>query len=235
MIGRLAEPFPSGAAAATFPRMPKLDTVLFDLDGTLIDSVRLILDSYHHTLAAHGIPARTDDEWLRGVGTPLRVQFAPWKEGPGIEAMIATYREYNLKHHDRCVTAYPGVVDAVRAIKAAGMGTGLVTSKNRSGAQRGLRLCGIEALMDVIVGADEVTNPKPHAEPVEKAVALLGADPATTVYVGDSIHDMESGHAAGVRTAGVLWGPFGRADLEPASPDYWLERPADLLGLIGPR
>jgi hypothetical protein len=92
--------------------MPNLSTVLFDLDGTLIDSVRLILDSYHHTLAAHGIPPRTDDEWLRGVGTPLTVQFAPWKDHPGIEAMIATYRDYNLAHHDSCVTPYPGVVEA---------------------------------------------------------------------------------------------------------------------------
>ena len=70
--------------------------------------------------------------------------------------------------------------------------------------------------MDVLVCADEVTNPKPHPEPVEKAVTLLGADPGTTVYVGDSIHDMMSGRAAGVRTAAALWGPFGRAHLEGA-------------------
>lgn len=212
--------------------MPNFQTVLFDLDGTLIDSVRLILDSYHHTLALHGIPPRTDAEWLQGVGTPLRVQFAPWQHSPGIDAMIATYREYNLANHDRCVTPYPGVVEAVRALKAAGPRTGLVTSKNRSGAERGLKLCDIEPLMDVIVGADDVTHPKPHPEPVLLAIRLLGADPASTVYVGDSIHDMQSGRAAGVRTAGVLWGPFGRADLEPATPDYWLERPSDLLKLV---
>lgn len=215
------------------PGMRTLTTFLFDLDGTLIDSIRLILDSYHYALTTHQLPPRTDDEWLRGVGTPLRVQFEPWKEHPGIDALIATYREYNLAHHDSCVTPYPGVVDAVRAVKAAGMQTGLVTSKNRSGALRGLRLCGIDELMDVIVGADEVENPKPHPEPVEKAVALLGADRAATVYVGDSIHDMESGRAAGVRTAGVLWGPFTRSDLAPAAPDYWLERPADLIALLG--
>src|SRR6266581_1252348 len=81
----------------TFPAMPALQTMLFDLDGTLIDSVRLILDSYHHTLATHGLPPRTDEEWLRGVGTPLPVQFADWAEDPDtLEALIATYREYNL-------------------------------------------------------------------------------------------------------------------------------------------
>jgi pyrophosphatase PpaX len=213
--------------------MARIQTTLFDLDGTLIDSIRLILDSYHHTLTQHNLPARTDEEWLRGVGTPLHVQFAAWRDFPDtLEAMIATYREYNLKHHDRMVTVYPGVLEAVREIKAAGIQTGLVTSKNRQGALRGLRLVGLEALMDVLVCADEVINPKPHPEPVKKAVALLGADPATTVYVGDSIHDMSSGRAAGVRTAAALWGPFGRGHLESTEPDYWLETPADLARLL---
>ena len=213
--------------------MPAIRTVIFDLDGTLIDSVRLILDSYHHTLAAHGLPPRTDDEWLAGVGTPLSAQFAAWRDDLGtLEMLIATYREYNLKHHDRMVTVYPGVVDVVGALRAEGIATGLVTSKNRAGAVRGLTLARLEALMDVLVCADEVENPKPHPEPVQKAVRLLGADPLATVYVGDSIHDMHSGRAAGVRTAAVLWGPFGRSHLEGAQPDYWLERPEELLTLV---
>jgi pyrophosphatase PpaX len=212
--------------------MLPVQTFLFDLDGTLIDSVRLILDSYHHTLAAHGLPPRSDEDWLRGVGTPLTVQFAEWHDPGMLEALIATYREYNLANHDRMVTVYPGIVDAVRAVRKAGRATGLVTSKNRSGALRGLALARLEPMMDVLVCADEVTNPKPHPEPVEKALALLGAEPATAVYVGDSIHDMVSGRAAGVRTAAALWGPFGREHLAGATPDYWLETPGDLLGLI---
>jgi pyrophosphatase PpaX len=216
--------------------MPRLQTVLFDLDGTLIDSIRLILDSYHHTLRQHNLPPRTDEDWLKGVGTPLSVQFSEWQESAEIlEAMIATYREYNLSHHDSMVTVYPGVLQALREIKVRGIQTGLVTSKNRAGALRGLKLVGLEALMDVLVCADEVTNPKPHPEPVEKAVTLLGSDPASTVYVGDSIHDMRSGRAAGVKTAAALWGPFGRSHLESSHPDYWLETPADLVALIDHR
>lgn len=213
--------------------MRAIRTVLFDLDGTLIDSVRLILDSYHHTLATHGLPPRTDAEWLEGVGTPLTAQLAAWGHDPAtLEALIATYREFNLQHHDRMVTVYPGVVDVVRALKEDGVATGLVTSKNRAGAVRGLTLARLQALMDVLVCADEVDNPKPHPEPVEKAVRLLRAEAATTIYVGDSIHDMRSGRAAGVRTAAVLWGPFGRTHLEGAQPDYWLERPEELLSLV---
>jgi len=213
--------------------MPAPRTILFDLDGTLIDSVRLILDSYHHTLATHGLPPRSDEDWLRGIGTPLWVQFAEWGDDrETMEALIATYRAYNLEHHDSMVTVYPGVVEAVRQIKASGRQTGLVTSKNRSGALRGLALARLDGMMDVLVCADEVANPKPHPEPVQKAVGLLGADPETTIYVGDSIHDMRAGRSAGVLTAAVLWGPFGRSHLEDANPDHWLETPADLLHLL---
>jgi pyrophosphatase PpaX len=212
--------------------MPPLRTFLFDLDGTLIDSVRLILDSYHHTLATHGLPPRSDEEWLRGVGTPLTAQFAEWKDQGMLEALVATYREYNLAHHDRMVTVYPGVVAAIEAVRRAGAATGLVTSKNRSGAMRGLAIAKLEPLMDVLVCADEVANPKPHPEPVEKALALLGAPATTAVYVGDSIHDMVAGRAAGVRTAAALWGPFGREHLAGATPDYWLESPAEVVKLL---
>jgi pyrophosphatase PpaX len=115
--------------------MPRFTTVLFDLDGTLIDSVRLILDSYHHTLACHGQEPCPDEFWLAGLGTPLRVQFRQWADDPvRLEAMIGTYREYNLAHHDSRVTAYPGVIEMVRTIRRAGYRTGLVTSKNNPGA-----------------------------------------------------------------------------------------------------
>ena len=214
--------------------MASFTTVLFDLDGTLIDSIRLILDSYHHTIAAHGLPPLSDAHWLAGLGTPLLVQFKHWSDDPTLlAAMVATYREYNLSHHDAMVTAYPGVVEMVRAIRAAGLRTGLVTSKNRPGALRGLRHVGLEQEMELIVGADEVTNPKPHPEPIELALRRLGEPAERAIYVGDSIHDMESGRAAGVRTGAVLWGPFDRAHLAVTAPDHWLERPDDLLALLG--
>ena len=213
--------------------MPRYQAVLFDLDGTLLDSVRLILDSYHHTLANHGLPARDDDHWLAGLGTPLRVQFREWGDDPAqIEAMVLTYREYNLTHHDQQVRPYPGVVEMVGAVRASRRRTALVTSKNREGASRGLRVIGLDAAMEVIVGADDVVNPKPHPEPVHRALEALGVAPEDALFVGDSLHDMHSGRAAGTATAAVLWGPFDRAHLEPSAPDHWLAKPGDLLRLL---
>jgi pyrophosphatase PpaX len=146
--------------------------------------------------------------------------------------MVLTYREYNFRHHDNRVTAYPGVSEMMRRLRAHGVRTGLVTSKNREGAWRGLRVTGLDDTVDIVIGADDVSEPKPHPEPVHAALKALGAVAAEAVFVGDSVHDMASGRAAGVATAAVLWGPFTRADLDATTPDHWLEKPADLLPLL---
>lgn len=214
--------------------MPTYQTILFDLDGTLIDSVDLIVDSYLHTFAEHDLPALTRDEILAGMGRPLRSIFGAWTDDPAtMDRWIATYREYNLANHDARVTAYPGVVDMVRRIREAGHRTALVTSKNRYGAERGLNLVGLRDAIELIVGADDVTHPKPHAEPVEQALARLGVTTSGCLFVGDSHHDVFSGRAAGVGTVGVTWGPFDRAHLEASAPDFYCNTPTELLELLG--
>ena len=206
-----------------------LSAFLFDLDGTLIDSIDLILRSYRHTMRTHRGQDPGDEVWMSGLGTPLWVQFRQFTQDPAeIDAMVATYREYNLAHHDDLVRPYAGVVDAVRALERRGKTLALVTSKLRSGALRGLRLAGLEDAFTVVVGADDVTHPKPHPEPVLMALDRLGARAEDAVFIGDSRHDIECGRAAGVKTAAVLWGPFDRSHLADLEPDYWLETPADL-------
>ena len=215
----------------------RLDTFLFDLDGTLIDSIDLILRSYRHTMRVHrpDEPLPSDDVWMQGLGTPLRVQFRQWTEDDAeIDALVATYREYNLAHHDALAKPYAGVSEEVLKLKAKGKRLGLVTSKFVGGAERGLKHVGLDGAFEIIVGADNVTHPQPHPEPVLKALDLLGGDAARTVFIGDSRHDMECGRAAGVKTAAVLWGPFDRAYLEDLAPDYWLEKPAQLAQLYQP-
>jgi pyrophosphatase PpaX len=212
-----------------------VSTILFDLDGTLIDSVELILNSYRHTLRVHRGTIPPDAVWLEGLGTPLKVQFRKFTDDPAeIDAMVATYRAYNLANHDNAVREFPGVREAVEELSRRRVRLGVVTSKMREGAYRGLRKCGYDGLFEVVVGADDVERPKPDPEPVRHALRLLDVAAAQAVFVGDSPHDLVAGRAAGVQTAAVLWGPFPRSALEPQAPDHWIAKPGHLTGLASP-
>jgi pyrophosphatase PpaX len=206
--------------------------ILFDFDGTLVDSIELILESYRHTLRVHRGHVPSDELFLEGLGTPLRVQFRAFTDEPGeIEAMIATYREWNMANHDRMVRPYPGALDAVRALRAAGARLGIVTSKNRRGLERGLALCGFDGLFEALVTADSMELSKPDPAPVHAAIAMLDGAPDTTLVVGDSPHDIAAGRDAGTATAACLWGPFERARLAAEAPHYWLSSFEDLVRL----
>ncbi len=212
---------------------PRFQAVLLDLDGTLIDSIRLILDSFHHTFAQFELPLQSDEHWLRGIGTPLSAVMAPYAEGEAMLAsMIAAYRAYNFEHHDARTAAYPGASEVVRDLAEAGVKLAVVTSKSQPGTLRGLRVAGLDALIAVRICAEDVQHPKPHREPVDRAMAALGALAEETLFVGDSVHDMHAGKAAGVATGAALWGPFSRADLEGSGPSHWLSSPEELRRLV---
>ena len=212
----------------------RYSTVLFDLDGTILDSIELILESYRHTMRTHRGAAPPDSHFLAGLGTPLKAQFKSFTSDPAeIEAMITTYRAWNLANHDAMVTAYPGAVDAVRALKARGARLGLVTSKNSGGVKRGLDLVGLGDVFESLVTSDRLEKHKPDPEPVRTALADLGVTADHALFVGYSPHDLAAGRAAGVHTAACLWGPFDRKVLAEESPDYWLESYDDLLKICG--
>ncbi len=211
-------------------------TYLFDLDGTLLDTVDLIVFSYRHTLKAHLGTVPPDEVFLKGLGTPLHTILQGFSNVPEeVEAMVETYRIHNLEHHDAMVKPYEGALEAVQQLKARGRRLALVTSKARSMAERGLEVCGFSGLMEAVVAAEDVARHKPHPEAVNRALDILGADPGGAVFIGDSPHDLAAGHRAGVKTAAVLWGPFPRGDLELHTPDHWLHRPEDMVHLDGLR
>jgi len=122
-----------------------MKTYLFDLDGTLLDSIELILESFRYTARVHLKQEFSDAHWLAGIGTPLRDQLgAIAKSQEDRDAMLDTYRDYNLEHHDAMAKPYPGVVEVVKTLHARGATLALVTSKMSRGALRGLQLLGLE-------------------------------------------------------------------------------------------
>ncbi len=211
--------------------MPR--AVLFDLDGTLIDSITLILESARFAFVGHDGPVPSDAEWLSGVGTPLVAIFRKYaRDEARVQALIARYREYQMPNHDRLVTAYEGVVETVRALRAASHPLAIVTSKTEGLARRGIDCAGIGDCFDVLIGCDTVEKHKPDPEPVLAALDRLGVAPGDAVFVGDSVHDIIAGNAAGVTTIAALWGPFSRSDLESSRPTHFLERIGDLRALL---
>lgn len=204
-------------------------TILFDLDGTLIDTNELIIASFMHTFSHYGM-TYTREEVVQFNGPPLLDTFQ--KIAPDLaEEMVKTYRAHNLTVHDSYVTAFPHVTETIAALKEQGLKLGIVSTKMRKGVNMGLALTGLDTYMDTIITLDDVEHAKPHPEPVLKAVQALGADLETTLMVGDNYHDIESGQNAGVKTAGVAWSDKGSSFLEGYHPTYMLKDMRDLLQL----
>ncbi len=204
--------------------------VLFDLDGTLIDSIDLIVASFAHTRKAHFGDEFPRSHWVSTIGVMLRDQFIEWADGDEARAatFMETYREHNFAHHDQMVKPYAGIPEALTALRESDVRMGIVTSKARKGALRGLPFVGGTEQFEVIITSDDVENGKPHPEPVERALRAMGAAASDAVFVGDSTHDIHCGNAAGVATRAVAWGPFERASLEAAKPGGFLEHPSEL-------
>ncbi|UOQ85213.1 pyrophosphatase PpaX [Gracilibacillus salinarum] len=210
----------------------KIETILFDLDGTLINTNELIIASFAHTIEKFGDRPYTREEILDFIGPPL-IDSMKKVNKDKVEDLMATYREHNLANHDKYVEAYPTVVETIQKLKEAGYQLGIVTTKLNDTAKLGLKITGMDQLFDVLIGLDDVENAKPHPEPILKAIDQIKANPMTTMMVGDNYHDIEAGHNAGVQTAGVAWTIKGREILEAHNPDYMLEEMSDLLTIVG--
>ncbi|WP_404454235.1 pyrophosphatase PpaX [Virgibacillus necropolis] len=209
----------------------KIHTILFDLDGTLIDTNELIIASFLHTFEHYKLPI-TREETLAFIGPSLKDTFDhvdPIKS----DEMIQVYRDHNLHHHDNYVEAYPFVVETLKQLKESGVKLGIVTTKMSTGANMGLKLVGIESLFDTVITLDDVSHAKPHPEPIIKAMKNLGADASSTLMVGDNFHDIEAGQNAGVQTAGVAWTIKGKETLAKLNPTYMLEDMRDLYTIVG--
>lgn len=215
-------------------RPPRPAAVLFDLDGTLIDSIDLILKSAHYAFTKCALPVPSRAEWTTGIGRPLPVMFRHFAPGgeDDVPALIAAYREFQMANHDALVHAYSGIPEMLAALKKRGHPLAIVTSKTDALATRGLTHTGIDGFFETIVGMDSCKRHKPDPEPVMIALDRLGYDPSEAWFVGDSIHDMESGNAAGVATVGALWGPFDAGDLAPSKPKHLAQRVEDVVGIV---
>jgi pyrophosphatase PpaX len=200
---------------------------LFDFDGTLADSVDLIMASFRHA-TAQVLGHVPDEAQLRaGIGLPLIEQMRTL-DAERAQELYETYVEHNLAVHDELLRPYPGVERLLAQLRREGRRLGVVTSKRRETALLGLDVLGLGEF-DVLVGWEDTERHKPGPEPVLRALEVLGSSPDEAVYVGDTPWDMQAGRAAGVATVAVLWGVAGRAELEAEGPDLVVADATEVL------
>ena len=228
-------------------RHSELRAVLFDFDGTLVNTTPLILHCFRATCQQSFGFECEDAAYIQTFGIPLETAMtqlitrlvnerritAPVDLVTKAEELTLTYRTFNQRWHDEMIQPFTGIDEMLNELKRRGFKLGLVTSKKRIGAERGMKVYGMTELFDLAICAEDTTNNKPHPEPLLRAMEMLNVQPRATIYVGDSIHDIVAGRAAGVTTAAAAWGPFPRAELEALQPDYVLDAPCELLAICG--
>ena len=205
--------------------------ILFDLDGTLLDSTDLILSSFQHVIKNHLNRDISKEELIPNFGRPLieaMEEIAPGQAG----LLVDIYREYSQKHHDKMVKLFPKVAATLEELHKQNIKLGIVTSKIKETALRGLKLFHLDSLFDVFVGYEDTIIHKPKPEPMLYALDRLNIMPENAIMVGDSPHDIISAKAAGLKTAAVTWSSFPLERLQAEQPTYIISNMTQLMDIV---
>ncbi|MFL5953046.1 MAG: HAD family hydrolase [Gaiellaceae bacterium] len=208
----------------------RFPVVLFDLDGTVIDSGAIILASMRHAAETVVGGEWDDGELMKAVGGPgLEAQMVAL-DPSRVDELVRVYREHNEPLHET-LECCPGMEDVLATLKARGHRLGIVTAKRRLTVDLAFARLPIEHLFETVVGGDETARHKPDPEPLLLALERLGARPEDAVYVGDSPFDMQAANAAGVHAVGVSWGRIHTAD-KLAGADVVIHAAEELLEIV---
>jgi pyrophosphatase PpaX len=210
----------------------RFETVLFDLDGTVVDSGAIILASMRH--ATREVLGRdySDEELLQAVGGPgLEAQMSALAP-EHVERLVDVYRAHNEPLHD-ALEACAGMGEVLVRLRDEGRRLGVVTAKRRATVELAFARVPLGHLFEAIVGGDETERHKPDPQPLLLGAERLGADPAGTAYVGDSPFDVRAAKAAGMFAVAVTWGGIhDRSLLEAEDPDAVVDSAEELLGVL---
>ena len=211
----------------------KIKGVLFDLDGTLVNTTPLILESFRHTFKQFGMPVPSDSELVAGFGLPMRTAVTAYMPDEMADEFCDAYRAYQRTRHDELIEGIDGVGETLSSLKQSGIKMAVVTSKKRPAAIRDLGCYNLVEYFDTIIACDDCAENKPLPGPSLMALKRLGLNGADCLAVGDSPYDLQSARAAGCQTAAVRYTSFDwNFILNEGKPDYVLNKMTDLLTLI---
>ena len=210
-------------------------TLLWDVDGTLLDSTGLLVDSLRHMYAVFFDRSPTDEYLKALIGLPLHRQIREFGEPEAFGATAAAVEAEFLRYYNaerRREQPIEAVIAILRDAGAAGAQTGLVTSKNNVEAAMTLPRLELGGAVQVTVTADDVQHPKPAPDGILLALSRLNAVTSGAAYVGDTVHDMQAARAAGIHAIGVTWGAGSRSALEAAGAASVCSVPDELRALL---
>lgn len=208
----------------------KITTILFDLDGTILNTNNLVIKAFQYSLKEHLNIDVDDKELERYFGEPLLKTFKRYYLGNPTK-LIQSFRDFDLKNHDKIVEFFPHVTEVIKTISERGFRIGIVTSKHRYMASKCSHLEEIEKYIEVINTFDDVEHPKPNPEPIQRALLKLGETPNHALMVGDSREDIISAKKAGVKSILVSWSVLEK-DRISIQPDFIIEKIDELLQII---
>lgn len=212
-----------------------ITTVIFDLDGTLLDTLSDLTDSVNHALAVHGFAARSRREVRSFLGNGIRQlmwQAVPHElEPPHFESVLETFRTYYVVHCMDRTAPFEGIAELLDALRARRIRTAIVSNKLDPAVQE-LREHFFADTIPVAIGESPVVRRKPCPDSLLEAMKRLGSKPEETLYVGDSEVDIETSRRAGVRCATVLWGFRDEDFLRDAGAICCARKPLDILGIL---
>ncbi len=217
------------AQAVPHKTRPPVAVVLFDLDGTLVDSHALILAAFRHAGRVVLDRDLSDREARLRWGEPLPLRFAALAPDR-VAALVDTYTAFYAAHQRRLAAAFPGVRAMLEALVRRGCRLGVVTSKRRSPTAGALDAFGLAPFITTAVTAED-TPPKPAPDPIREALRRLGAREAQALMVGDSLLDLQAARAAGVHSAAALWGAEDPDALLAWGADYVVRSPGEVVAL----
>lgn len=210
---------------------PRWPFVVFDLDGTVVNTIPLIIASYEHAMW-DVLGERTSPEEARSwIGQTLYATFHA-RHPSRAQELIDSYVTWNAAHLPELLEEFPGTPELLDALTAAGVVTGVATSKRRVSAENTLRYAGLEGRLPVTVAMEDTDLHKPRPEPLLVALERLGGSAAVAAYVGDAVVDVQAAKAAGMTAVAVSWGAASREALEAAAPDHIVDTVAELEELL---
>lgn len=206
------------------------EAVLFDLDGTLVDSLPLIFRTYRHVFDEMGIP--WDEKGIeKMIGLPLK-DIGKHFTGKEESCFEDLYQKHYHRDLDRFTVLFPGALAMLSSLKEQQIKLGVVTSKGKPGTAKTMAFTGIDRFMDVIITAHDLLKHKPDPAPLLHAVGLLGTHVSRAIYIGDSRFDILTGRRAGTRTLGVTWGLASREEMASLQPDGIIDHWDELMEYI---